>query len=84
PPPPPPPPPPEPAPAPVLAAPPAPVFPPLPVIAAVVGGPRPFLLLADGQKWLPGGRLAGLVLQAIDDTTMVFEDGQGNVLRKPR
>lgn len=68
----------------MVAAPPAPVFPPLPAIAAVVGGPRPFLLLTDGRKWLPGGRVAGLVLQAIDDTTMVFEDGQGNVLRKPR
>jgi hypothetical protein len=41
-------------------------------------------LLADGRKWLPGGRIADVVLQSIDDVNLVFADAQGNILRKPR
>jgi hypothetical protein len=49
-----------------------------------MGGARPFVLLTDGRKWLPGGRISDLVLQSIDDANLVFADAQGNVLRKPR
>ncbi len=66
------------------APPPEPPFPALPAVSAVMGGPRPYLLLASGDKWLPGGKIGGVVLQSIQDDAVVFDDGQGRTLRKPR
>lgn len=66
------------------APPPEPPFPALPAVSAVMGGPRPYLLLATGDKWLPGGKIGGVVLQSIQDDAVVFDDGQGRTLRKPR
>jgi hypothetical protein len=59
-------------------------MPALPVIHAVVGGPRPYLVLADGSKWLPGGKINLLVLVSIDNEQIVFEDAQGRTFKKPR
>ena len=56
----------------------------LPRITAVLGGERPHVLLAQGEKWLPGGKVGGLILQAIEDQALVFEDAQGRQWRKPR
>ncbi len=65
-------------------APPPVVFPPLPEIAAVVGGARPFVVLLNGDKWLPGGQFGGVTLRAVEDQALVFDDAQGNTLRRPR
>ena len=71
--------------APAAPPPPAePPFPALPAVSTVMGGPRPYLLLASGDKWLPGGKIGGVVLQSIQDDAVVFDDGQGRTLRKPR
>jgi type III secretion protein D len=59
-------------------------MPPLPVIHAVVGGPRPYLVLADGSKWLPGGKINALILVSIDNEQIVLEDAQGRTFKKPR
>jgi type III secretion protein D len=59
-------------------------MPPLPVIHAVVGGPRPYLVLGDGSKWLPGGKINALILASIDNEQIVFEDAQGRTFKKPR
>lgn len=64
--------------------PPQAALPALPRIAAVVGGARPFLLLEQGQKWLPGGQIGGVTLQAVEDQSLVFEDAQGRTWRRPR
>ena len=53
-------------------------------VVAVVGGPRPFLVLPDGSKWLPGGTFSGLTLRSIDNEAVVFEDAAGKTFRRPR
>ncbi len=70
-----------------LEAVPAPAPPPLPevpAISAVIGGPRPFLLLGSGEKWQPGGKIGDLVLQSISNEAVVFEDSLGRTLRRAR
>jgi type III secretion protein D len=77
---------PTPVPAPLEAVP-APAPPPLPevpAISAVIGGPRPFLLLGSGEKWQPGGKIGVLVLQSISNEAVVFEDSLGRTLRRAR
>lgn len=59
-------------------------MPPLPAIHAVVGGARPYLVLGDGSKWLPGGKINALTLVSIDNEQLVFEDAQGRSFKKPR
>jgi type III secretion protein D len=59
-------------------------MPPLPEIHAVVGGARPYLVLGDGSKWLPGGKISALTLVSIDNEQLVFEDAQGQTFKKPR
>jgi hypothetical protein len=59
-------------------------FPAIPRIAAVMGGARPYLMLDQGQKWLPGGKIGGLTLLAVEDQSLVFEDAQGRTWRRPR
>lgn len=59
-------------------------FPAIPRIAVVMGGARPYLMLEQGQKWLPGGKIGGLTLQAVEDQSLVFEDAQGRTWRRPR
>lgn len=68
----------------VAAAVPSGKFPALPSIASVIGGDRPFVVLSNGQKWMLGGRIGPVVLQSIDNDVIVFEDNQGNTLRRPR
>jgi len=60
------------------------VFPAIPRIASVMGGTGPYLMLAQGQKWLPGGKMDGLILLSIEDQSLVFEDAQGRQWRRPR
>lgn len=67
----------------VPAVPPPPPSPSVPW-AAVVGGPRPYLVMADGSKWLPGGKMHSLVLVSIDNQFVVFQDAQGRTFSKPR
>lgn len=59
-------------------------FPAIPKIAAVIGGERPYLMLSQGQKWLPGGKMGGLTLVAIEELNLVFEDPQNRQWRRPR
>lgn len=59
-------------------------MPALPAFAVVVGGPRPYVVLADGRKWQPGGKINALLLVSIDDQSIVFEDARGNSFNKPR
>jgi len=59
-------------------------FPAIPKIAAVIGGERPYLMLSQGQKWLPGGKMGGLTLVAIEEQNLVFEDPQNRQWRRPR
>jgi hypothetical protein len=60
------------------------VMPALPAFAVVVGGARPYVVLADGRKWQPGGKINTLLLVSIDDQSIVFEDAHGNSFNKPR
>jgi hypothetical protein len=59
-------------------------MPALPAFAVVVGGARPYVVLADGRKWQPGGKINTLLLVSIDDQSIVFEDAHGNSFNKPR
>ena len=59
-------------------------MPALPAFAVVVGGARPYVVLADGRKWQPGGKINSLLLVAIDDQSIVFEDARGNSFNRPR
>jgi hypothetical protein len=42
-------------------------------IRAVMGGGFPFVVLDTGERVLVGGRVAGMVLKAIDGGVPVFE-----------
>lgn len=59
-------------------------FPVIPRIVAIIGGAQPYLMLAEGQKWLIGGKISGLTLQAIEDQSLVFEDARATLWRRPR
>jgi hypothetical protein len=80
-----------PAPAPVTAIPvlpevPAeePPLPELPDIRLVVSGAQPYVMLGSGEKWLPGGRVGGWYLTAIEARTLVLEDVRGRRVSSPR
>lgn len=59
-------------------------FPPLPAIRLVVSGRAPYLMLASGEKWLPGGRVGGWTLWAVEPDAFVIEDVRGRRVRSPR
>lgn len=44
-------------------------------VASVVGGAAPQLLLADGTRLLPGGRVGDVTLERIDDDRLVLRRG---------
>lgn len=56
----------------------------LPPIAAVVSGPRPYLVLADGRKILPGGVVGKVRLADIEPSAVVFENEAGVQFRMAR
>lgn len=61
-----------------------PPFPPLPPIRLVVGGRSPYVMLASGEKWLPGGRVGGWTLSSVESEAFVIEDVRGRRVRSPR
>jgi hypothetical protein len=65
-------------------APDEPPYPPLPNIRLVVGGNNPYIMLASGEKWLPGGRVGGWVLNGVEASAFVIEDTRGRSVRNPR
>lgn len=56
----------------------------VPQLSAVVGGPRPFVVLPNGQKVQPGGMVTGLTLSSIDADAVIFEDATGTKFRWTR
>ena len=56
----------------------------MPPIAAVVSGPRPYLVLADGRKILPGGVVGTVRLTDIEPSAVVFENEAGVQFRIAR
>jgi type III secretion protein D len=56
----------------------------LPPVAAVISGPRPYLVLADGRKILPGGVVGQLRLAGIEPQAVVFENEAGVQYRMAR
>lgn len=56
----------------------------MPPIAAVVSGPRPYLVLADGRKILPGGVVGSVRLTDIEPSAVVFENEAGVQFRMAR
>jgi hypothetical protein len=61
-----------------------PPLPDLPEIRLVMGGSNPYVVLASGEKWLPGGRIGGWYLTSIEAQALILEDGLGRQLRSPR
>ncbi len=61
-----------------------PPFPPLPVIRLVVGGDSPYVMLASGEKWLPGGRIGEWTLAAVEPAAFLIQDVRGRLVRSPR
>jgi type III secretion protein D len=61
-----------------------PPLPDLPDIRLIIGGANPYVVLGSGEKWLPGGRVGGWYLAAIEAQTLVLQDGLGRQLRSPR
>jgi len=61
-----------------------PPLPDLPEIRLVMGGSSPYVVLASGEKWLPGGRVGGWYLTSIEAQALILEDGLGRRLRSPR
>ena len=55
-----------------------------PEIKAILGGVNPYVLLANGEKWLPGGISQGWTLLAIDADALVLQNSKGESLRSPR
>lgn len=51
-------------------------------IQSVVGGATPYLVLADGRKILPGGRVDGWRLLEIDGLQVVFDEPRRVLLRR--
>lgn len=56
----------------------------MPPIAAVVSGPRPYLVMADGRKILPGGVVGNVRLADIEPQAVVFENEAGVQFRIAR
>jgi hypothetical protein len=61
-----------------------PPLPDLPDIRLVMGGTNPYVVLGSGEKWLPGGRVGGWYLAAIEARALILEDSLGRQLRSPR
>jgi hypothetical protein len=61
-----------------------PPLPELPDIRIVVSGAQPYVVLGSGEKWLPGGRVGGWYLTAIEARTLVLEDVRGRRVSSPR
>jgi len=61
-----------------------PPWPALPDIRLVMGGSNPYVVLASGEKWLPGGQVGGWLLTAIEAKALVLEDRLGRQLKSPR
>lgn len=55
-----------------------------PEIKAVLGGTNPYVLLDNGDKWLPGGINQGWTLLSVDADALVLQNSKGESLRSPR
>lgn len=53
-------------------------------IAAIQSGPNAYVLLASGQKVMPGGGLEHHQLLSIEDQSLLFQDAHGNTIRLQR
>ncbi len=53
-------------------------------IAAIQSGPNAYVLLASGQKIMPGGGVDNHQLLSIDDQSLLFQDARGNTIRVQR
>ncbi len=51
-------------------------------IRSVVGGPQPFLVLGDGTKLVPGGRVGRYRLSAIENNRIVFDQPHATVVAR--
>jgi hypothetical protein len=51
---------------------------------AVVGGASAHIVLRDGSRVLPGGRVNGLTLREVGAAELVFQDDDGLMRRMPR
>jgi len=67
-----------------VAAPRAPAAPKLPKCIAVQGGTNSYVMLASGERLLPGASINGYRLAAIEDSAIVVEDRGGRRYRIPR
>ncbi len=56
----------------------------LPTIVSVQSGANGYVMLANGNKVLPGGYLDTLKLSSIEDDTLVLQDNSGQLLRVKR
>jgi hypothetical protein len=56
----------------------------LPTIISVQSGANGYVMLANGNKVMPGGYLAKLKLSSIEDDTLVLQDHSGQLLRVNR
>jgi type III secretion protein D len=52
-------------------------------VASVVGGPQPYVVLADGTRLVPGARRDGLTLVEIEPESLVLQ-GPGPAFKVPR
>ncbi len=59
-------------------------LPPAPAIRTVVGGASPSVVLANGQRLLPGGVVGPLHLVSVGDSGVIFADDAGNTVTVPR
>lgn len=71
-------------PEPVVTTPRPPATPKLPRLVAVQGGANSYVLLASGERLLPGASINGYRLTTIEDTAIVVEDRGGRRYRIPR
>lgn len=55
-----------------------------PQVMAVVGGASAHIVLRDGSRVLPGGRVNGLTLREVGAAELVFQDDDGLMRRMPR
>jgi hypothetical protein len=56
----------------------------LPSVVAFQSGPQAYVLLANGERILPGGQINRLRLIRIEDQTLVLEDAAGQSRRFER
>ena len=55
-----------------------------PRIKAILGGSNPYVLLATGEKWLPGGVAQGWTLLSIEADELLLQNAKGEQLSSPR